>query len=282
MNRTLLISCVTLAATGLTAISQTNDTPPAPKPAGEAGALKKTETAAAADPKKAGEPSGQPAGKDEKEGGKDAPKTTEITAEEAAFDQRAHVGVFTINVVVVNPQFNVTCDKLTAYLRHEDPKTPPSVPVKPSKSTPVPGGKTGKGKATPAPVKPAATPAPAPTAAKPGAATDPAAPPQKMGGLQKALAEGNVTITQDKTDADGHVEHDTGHAKRALYDADTGDVTLYGKPDVQQGGNHCIALDENTVIIMNRDGHMTVHGPHKTVLEDTSTSAPDPKTSNAR
>jgi lipopolysaccharide export system protein LptA len=219
-----------------------------------------------------------------------AKSTTEITADECKFNQRTHLGVFSKNVRVENPQFVLTCDRLTAHLRHDDSKVPGQ--AKPGGETPAgaklaplsgavvtvdgtpatprlvkSGAKSAKGKgpASPAPATPAPSAAPAGKAA-------PGAPDPKSGGLEKADAEGNVLIVQDKTEADGSITHGIAHAQRALYDGTTGDVTLLGKPDVQQGINHCIALNENTVIILNRDGNMTVHGKSKTVLVNTSTS----------
>jgi len=209
---------------------------------------------------------------------KPAPKektknATEITAHEANFNSKAHIGIFSGDVTVLSPDFNVKCEKLTAYLRHDDTK-PPADP----KAAAATGKKEG---ATPAPATPAPstpTPAPATGGAKGGtqSATD-----QKAGGLEKAIAEGGVTITQDKPGANGTVEHDTGHAQRAYYDAISGNVTLTGRPDVQQGGNLCVALDDSTIMILNRNGNMRVHGPHKTVLIDKSSPDSDPKNANA-
>jgi lipopolysaccharide export system protein LptA len=164
---------------------------------------------------------------------------TEITSGEATFDQKAHIAIFMIDVVVKDPEFNVVCDKLTAYLKHEDPVKPG---VKPAKATPRP-----------------ATP-------KPGE------PPKKTGGggLERAVAEmnsgGRVEITQDKVDDKGNITHSIGHGTRADYDAITGDIVLTGRPDVKKGTDWVIATDDSTVIKLNRDGHMSTKGPTKTVI----------------
>ena len=98
-------------------------------------------------------------------------------------------------------------------------------------------------------------------------------------GLDKALAEGNVVITQDKVDEEGKVTHNVGHGKTAFYESSTGNVTLKGKPDVQQGINTCVSLSEDTIIIMNRDGHFHSIGPTKNIIrEATATPAPGDKT----
>ena len=167
---------------------------------------------------------------------------TEIVALEATFDQKAHIAVFIGQVVVTDPEFNVRSDKLTAYLKHDD-KPPADAPA--------------------ARAKPAATPLPEPKADDKKA---------KSGGLDKALAEadpGNIcTVTQEKKEADGTITHSIGHGKKVHYDAATGDITLYGNPDMQQGINTCVSTDEGTIMIVNRDGHLRVTGAHKTVIAE--------------
>ncbi len=162
---------------------------------------------------------------------------TEITALEATFDQKANLAVFIGDVVVKDPEFNVVCDKLTAHLKHDD---------KPKAGAPK-----------------AATPVPKP---------DDGAAKSKGGGLEKAVAETTsdrrVIITQDKTEADGTITHSIGKADKATYDAVTGDIVLYGTPDVIQNTNRVQATDASTVMTLNRDGHMKAVGPHKTTIVD--------------
>lgn len=158
---------------------------------------------------------------------------TEITANEATFDQKANLAVFIGDVVVKDPEFNVSCDKLTAHL----------------KSEPKP--------------KPGAEPAPKPADG---------AEKKKGGGLEKAVAESTgtqrVIITQDKTEADGTISRSMGKADKATYDAVSGDIVLYGSPEVLQNINKVIATDPSTVMTLNRDGRMKASGPHKTTIVD--------------
>ncbi len=181
-------------------------------------------------------------GKAEKPKEKKAKGPTEITAEEATFEQKANLAVFIGNVIVKDPEFNVACDKLTAHLKNEQ------------KPAPVNG-------APAAPVPKPATPAP-----------DQPAEKKKSGGLEKAIAESTsdrrVVITQDKTEADNTVTKSVGTADKATYDAVTGDIVLTGTPEVQQGINRVIATSPNTVMILNRDGRMKAIGPHKTIIVD--------------
>jgi hypothetical protein len=94
--------------------------------------------------------------------------------------------------------------------------------------------------------------------------------------LDKAIAEGNVVITQDKVDADGNVTHSTGHGMKAVYDSSTGDITLSGRPDTSQGINTIEATDDSTIIIMNREGRMHADGPHKVTIRDSGADPTQP------
>lgn len=185
------------------------------------------------------------------------PGQTEITAEEAAFDQKTHQAVFTIKVFVRNPDFTLSCDKLTAFLKTEETKK----------------GAPG-----------AATPRALPTVEAPGVAVTgaaPKAPAGPGGGLDKAIAESNVEIIQDKVSDDGTISHNVAHCKRAEYDSSTGDLVLKGMPEVQSGINTIVATAEETTITMNRDGRLKTVGPHKSTLrENPNVPAPRPATAN--
>lgn len=179
---------------------------------------------------------GTPLAKKEKEVKK--PKgETEITALEATFDQKTREAVFIGDVVVKDPEFTVTCDRLTAFLKQQ---------------------KNGANAAPPAD--------PPPTSA-------PSAGEAKGGGLDHAIAEAakgkEVLIQQDKFEADGTITKNIGRAKRATFDSKSGDIVLTGSPSVQQGINLCIAQSEDTVMTLNRNGRMKVEGPHTTKIKDT-------------
>jgi lipopolysaccharide export system protein LptA len=178
---------------------------------------------------------------------------TEITADAAEFNNKTHIAIFIGHVIVKNPEFNVVCDKLTAYLKHDD--------------TPAAADKKPVSPATPKPIDPA----------KPA---DPATPTPKKGGLERAIAEmqdgGKVIITQDKKEADGTITHSIAKSERANYNAITGEITLTGWPDVKQGVNSSIAVEEGTVMIMTRDGKMrTEKGRTRFLIQDTGNDKPD-------
>jgi hypothetical protein len=201
---------------------------------------------------------------------------TEITAIEATFDQKSNIAVFVKDVVVKDPQFNVECDKLTAYLKKDE-----------TSATAAPKGEAPAAKPVNAPlakVTPTPTPkgTPGSTAKGTPAPGDPTAPKKKSSGLDKAVAvttsDRRVRITQDKVEADGSITHGIGLSDRAEYYSSNGDIFLYGMPDVTQGTNRCIATAPETWMKLNRDGRMEAHGPHRTLIVD---SDRDKQTNNS-
>jgi lipopolysaccharide export system protein LptA len=169
---------------------------------------------------------------------------TVITALDTDFQQKQHVAIFTNNVVVNNETFNLICDKLTAYLHHGDTARPDGSGTAPAPATPPP--------------------------AAPAAGKNKMPVPQQSSALDRAVAEGACQIIQDKVDDNGNITHSIGHGKIITYDAATGIVKLYGKPDVQQGDNLCVATDDSTYMVMDRAGHMEAFGPHRTLIKETA------------
>ena len=72
---------------------------------------------------------------------------TEITADNAEFNNKTHIAIFIGGVIVNNPEFNCNCDRLTAYLKHDDKPTPlPGDKAKPAAAPAEPAPATkGKG-----------------------------------------------------------------------------------------------------------------------------------------
>ena len=162
-------------------------------------------------------------------------KATEVTCNgETTFDAKASLAVFIKDVKVNDPQFSLSADKLTAYLK----------------------------KAVKEPVKSGDTALPAPTPEAKSANNSPAS------GLERAVAEGNVIIVQDRVDEKtGETTHYIGKGAKAEYNAVTGEMTLSGWPQILQGENNQVATDESTVMIMDRDGHLRTKGPSMTVIK---------------
>ena len=173
---------------------------------------------------------------------------TEITAtQRLLFDQKGNQAVFVGDVVVTDPRFSLNCDKLTAVLKR-------SLKDSVKEEGDVSGG---------AKPHPEATKEPAKEVGKPGANA------KGGSGIEKAIAEGNVVISQEKLNDKGESERSIGRAQKAVYDAETGDITLSGWPQVEQKMNTIVALEEGTVILLNRKGALDVQGHSKTVLRNT-------------
>jgi lipopolysaccharide export system protein LptA len=163
--------------------------------------------------------------------------STEIIARASEYDQRVHQAIFTGDMIVDDPDFYLTCDKLTAFLKQDKTALEPKPPVAPP--NPPPGNQREKG-----------------------------IPKRGAGGLERAIAEGSVVIRQEKIEPDGKVIVNIGHSRKATYDAASGSLVLTGLPRVQQGLSTCIGLTEKTVITLTRDGEMRVSGDSKTVISE--------------
>ena len=96
-------------------------------------------------------------------------------------------------------------------------------------------------------------------------------------GIDKAFAEGNVIITQEKKEVGRETEHYEGRGKRAVFDNKTGTLTLYGRPRIAQGVirgrdvillKDIVTLEESGVITIHRAGKIEVKGLFKSTLHD--------------
>jgi len=208
------------------------------------------ETGTQATPAKPAKKAKQPSAVGEK-------KPTEITcSKESTFDGKTRIVVFVGDVKVADPQFNLTCDKLTAYLK-KGPETG--------------GGAPGKSAAK---TTPEATATPAATPEGAAKSESKKNDPSEASGLDRAVAEGSVIIIQDKVDPNsGEVTHYVGKGAKADYNSSTGEMVLSGWPQIQQGLNNQVATEEGTIMIMNRDGHLRTQGKSKTVLKSDSDEA---------
>ena len=61
---------------------------------------------------------------------------------------------------------------------------------------------------------------------------------QSGGGLERAIAEGNVVITQDKLEADGATTGTSAGREKADYNAVTGEIILSGNARGAAGHQH--------------------------------------------
>lgn len=185
------------------------------------------------------------------------PKVTQITAsQEVTFSQQSRTAVFVGDVAVKDPDYTLSCATLTAVLKKQAVGSGPTpgraaasgTPSAVAKATPSESAGHGNGESA------------------------------GSSNLEKAIAEGNVTIIQDKVDPKtGKVQRYIGKGAKAVYDTATGDVTLTGWPQIQQDTNTHVSLSEHTVMVINRAGTIRTHGPSTT----TFTQAPEPSPSGA-
>lgn len=159
------------------------------------------------------------------------PVETEIQSEgEATFDAEAHTASFTGGVTVTDTRFKMKSQKLTVFLT-KPAKDAPKTDPKPEGG--LPGGGLGGG------------------------------------GVERAVAEGGVTIEQAPKPGAPDAQQVTGRAAKAVFEPKTGQVTLSGNPVVRRGTNEHIGTAPSTVMIIGRDGSLRTSGPSKTVLRDT-------------
>jgi lipopolysaccharide export system protein LptA len=95
-------------------------------------------------------------------------------------------------------------------------------------------------------------------------------------GLLKAVAVGNVVITQERRNERGDLVKSVGKCGRATYDVPSGDVTLQEWPQIQQGINNQIATDARTVMILNAKGRSKTIGSSRTMIVDQGDKALTP------
>lgn len=167
---------------------------------------------------------------------------TDIDASQSAtFNSRDRVAVFTGNVKVIDPRFQLVCDRLTVFLN----KPTPAGQNAAATPAPTPAGKPGKGKAD------------AQTATPTGGS-----------GIDHAIAEGHVVIIQKKAPtAPGEEEKlSIGRGQTGTFDNKSGDMVLKGWPSLEQNGSSLIAAAESTVMTIHRDSSLDTSGPSKTKL----------------
>ncbi len=143
------------------------------------------------------------------------PKTTRTIIDSddgASFENSQNTAEFTGHVVVHDPQFDLSCEKLHVVL----------------------------------------------------------GPDRK--GLSKVVATGSVVLTQVKKNDRGDEVKSIGKCGKATYDAVTGDVTMEDWPQIQQGINNQVAVQQNTVMILNAKGRSRTIGPSRTMIVDQGTN----------
>ncbi len=169
---------------------------------------------------------------------------TEITAKEGMLDNKSNLAVFSGDVIVKSPEYDVNCDKLTIYLKPDKGSVEPKAEVKAIGDDDAPADKKDK--------------------------------KENNSRIDKAVAEGNVKILQIKPAAGGgKPEKYYGTGKKAVFDNNKQTCTLSGWPRVQQsvGGaldKEIVPLEEGVVILMSPDKIEAIQGRTTWRLIDSS------------
>jgi lipopolysaccharide export system protein LptA len=182
------------------------------------------------------------------------PETTEteiLATDGATFASKDRIAVFTGNVTVKDPRFQLACDKLTVFLNKSATADTPG-----AAASPTPG--------TPPPLVKGSAPAPAPT-------------PGNSGGIDHAIAEGHVVIVQERAATQGgEAKRSVGRGDWANFDNKTGDMVLKGTPSVEQNENTHTATSPDTVMTLRKDNSLTTVGPSRTIIiQRKSSELPD-------
>ncbi|MFZ4115721.1 MAG: LptA/OstA family protein [Chthoniobacterales bacterium] len=91
-------------------------------------------------------------------------------------------------------------------------------------------------------------------------------------GLQQVIATGNVLIEQENTNDQGEVIKSIARAGEAIYEPETGDMTLKIWPQIQQGRSYQVGTEEGTIMILNNKGTSRTLGKSRaTVIEPSQT-----------
>jgi lipopolysaccharide export system protein LptA len=172
------------------------------------------------------------------------PETTEteiLATDGATFNSKDRIAVFTGDVRVTDPRFQLSCDKLTVFLNKSATTDAGTTPI----PTPAP---------TPPPVAKGSAPVPAPT-------------PANTGGIDHAIAEGHVIIVQERAaTAGGEAKRSVGKSDWADFDNKTGDMVLKGTPTVEQNDNTHTATSPDTVMTLRKDNSLKTVGPSRTII----------------
>lgn len=159
--------------------------------------------------------------------------TVVIEADEAVFNLREAVFVYTGHVRARHPQFYIECDELVVEMLREE-----KVDEAKDKSKKAPDKKRADEAIT--------------------AGDEP-----RDGGIRKAVATGS-TVTIEKRNAEGEVQ--MGKCRKAVYDGVTGAITMSNYPQVQRGNILHMATQPDTLMVFEKDGRLRTTGRPRTVI----------------
>lgn len=171
------------------------------------------------------------------------PEHTTIDCQGAAFfDSKQGMGVFTDDVVVVHPQFHITCDVLEVYMKKEKMEADKKAGAADGVLAPPPGKTASQLLAEDASSTPATAPDPA----------------QEDSGIETAIAKGRKVVINKKSDTG---ELQVGICRHATYVGATGDIVMRDYPQVQRGLRTVRGTAPSTILTLKQNGELVTSGP---------------------
>lgn len=163
--------------------------------------------------------------------------TVVIEADEAVFNLREAVFVYTGHVRARHPQFYIECDELVVELQREEKADEKEAKREPEEKK-LPGKKSADSAIT--------------------AEDEP-----RDGGIRKAVATGS-TVLIEKRNAEGEIQ--MGKCRKAVYDGTSGAITMSNYPQVQRGNILHMATQPDTLMVFEKDGRLRTTGRPRTII----------------
>ena len=171
------------------------------------------------------------------------PEHTTIDCQGAAFfDSKQGMGVFTDDVVVVHPQFHITCDVLEVYMKKDKKEPDKKAGVADGVLVTPPGKTASQLLAEGASSTPATAPDPAP----------------EDSGIETAIAKGRKVVINKKSETG---ELQIGICRHATYIGASGDIVMREYPQVQRGTRTVRGTAPSTILTLKQNGELVTSGP---------------------
>jgi lipopolysaccharide export system protein LptA len=164
--------------------------------------------------------------------------TVTIDADEAAFDSKSAIIIYTGHVRARHPQFYIECEELEVHMVKDDPKAAKK-PAPPK--DPILSKDSGK---------------------------------KQDSGIKMAIARGPMVIIE-KLAENGDIQ--IGKCKKAVYRSATGQIVMSDLPQVQRGNMLHIADQPDTEMTFDPNGKLHTSGHTRTVIlqgEEGASSTP--------
>ena len=192
------------------------------------------------------------------------PEHTTIDCQGAAFfDSKQGMGVFTDDVIVVHPEFHITCDVLEVYMKKEKVEADKKAGAADGVLVAPPGKTASQLLAEGASSTPATAPDQAP----------------EDSGIETAIAKGRKVVINKKS-VTGELQ--IGICRHATYIGATGDIVMRQYPQVQRGTRTVRGTAPSTILTLKQNGELVTSGPTAVdIIQQDPKKAPPPGAAGA-